>query len=339
MKTHKIYLISLFLILLFSVNSCTKDPLSPLQKEFPNKEKIAKIPFFPVRGNHETEEDVNYITKSLLPAYGDQIHRYNNSSVNYYFDHNNIRIIAVDQFSEFSTSTSTDLFTPLKARGGDINSIGLKWVESVINSSGSNIDHIFISFHKPAFPRYRHIHDSFDAFPEDRNAFWNMLMRHKNKVKAVLVAHTHHYSRIRVSDPTTVGDASFPNDSNGIYQIDGGTTGKEGDPNTLVEIMVKGKNIYFRTIQAKSPSDNFKIIDTFSIMTDPNDTLPISNFAYISDNRNSLQPFQRNLEEIRDMKINPAPCFGKAEFVVDGGDMDPMQENYEEIYLKVFGSK
>ena len=339
MKTNMPKWISLFFIILFLANACTNDKSSRTVKKHFEKGEIAAIPFFPVRGNHETSDDVDYIINSLLPASGVKIHQYNNSSVNYYFDYNNSRFIVVDQFSEFSENSKSSLLTLFEDKGGNINSLGLKWVESIIDSSGQNIEHVFVLFHKPAFPRHRHIHDSFDVFPKERNAFWNMLLKHKDKVRAVFVAHTHYFSRMRVSNPATVDDSSFPNDSDGIFQIDGGTTGKEGYASTIVEIMIQGKNIRFRVVQAKTPSDNFKVIDEWSIISSSNDSLPVTIFAYICDNRDRYNFFQRSLEEIKNMTVNPVPHFGKMEFVFDGGDMDPVQKNHEEIYLKVFGTK
>lgn len=329
-------ILSIILILL-SCSNPVMSPLTPVQKPLPTTQHISVVPFFPVRGNHEGANDVDFIVHSLLPAYGSKVHRLDNTSLNYFVDWKNVRLIVVDQFSQFSHKTNTDLFSYLKPDGGNINALGLKWTESIINSAGPEIDHIFIAFHKPAFPRHRHVHDSFDAFPENRNAFWNMLVRHNDKVRAVLVAHTHNYSRMRVKDPASVGDTGCPDQAGGIYQIDGGTTGKEGMPNTILEIQIRGKNLAFRTVQAASPDNPFKVIDQWTLETDPNDSLPTWNFAYISDNRNSFDSFKRNLEEIKTMTVNPTPVFGKAEFVVDGGDMDPVQENYEEIYLKIFG--
>ncbi len=339
MRTDRIKLAVglLTVLLLLGCSSLIVSPLKPLQKPLPKTQHISAVPFFPVRGNHEGPDDVDFLVHSLLPAYGTEIHRLNDSSVNYYVDWKNIRLIVVDQFSEFSRKTDTDMFSWLKPDGGNINALGLKWTESVINSAGPEIDHIFISFHKPAFPRKRHVHDSFDAFPENRDAFWNMLVRHNDKVRAVFVAHTHNYSRMRVKDPTSVGDTGYPDQPGGVYQIDGGTTGKNGLPNTIVEVHVQGRNLAFRTVQAASSSKPFKVIDQWAIETSPGDSIPSWNFAFICDNRNSFDSFKRNLEEINAMTVNPTPVFGKAEFVADGGDMDSVQENYEEVYLKIFG--
>jgi hypothetical protein len=338
MKNKKHIIVSLvFVFLLISCTDLILSPFSPVEKPLPAVQNIASVPFFPVRGNHEGTDDVNFLVNSLLPAYGTEIHRLDNKSVNYYFDWKNIRVIVVDQFSEFSQETDTDFFSWLGNSGGNINKLGLKWVESIIDSAGPGIDHIFVAFHEPSFPRHRHINSSFDAYPANRDAFWKMLVRHNNKVRAVLVAHTHHYSCMRVKDPATVTETNYPDEPGGIYQIDVGTTGKEGLPNTIVEVNVKGKNLYFRTVQAENSSAPFRVIDHWSFITNPADTIPSWNFAYIGDNRNSYDSYKRNLEEIKNMTLNPAPRFEHAEFVIDGGDMDPDQENYQNIYLKVFG--
>jgi hypothetical protein len=182
-----------------------------------------------------------------------------------------------------------------------------------------------------------HVHDSFDAFPENRDAFWEMLVQHNDKVRGVFVSHTHYYSRMRVKNPSSVGDTGYPDQTGGIYQIDGGTTGKEGMPNTVVEIQVQGTNLTFRAIQASDAVASFEMIDQWQLERDLDDSTAPWTFAFIGDNRNSFDSFTRNLHEIQDMTANPDPTFTRPEFVIDGGDMDPVQENYENAYLGVFG--
>ena len=80
---------------------------------------------------------------------------------NYHADWKNIRLIVVDQYSELGDS-------------GCINAAGLLWVEGLIESA-SLAEHVVLVFHEPAFPRHGHVGGSFDACPDDRNAFWDML--------------------------------------------------------------------------------------------------------------------------------------------------------------------
>ena len=143
-------------------------------------------------------------------------------------------------------------------KAGVIQSSGLGWVEQILCETPAKIDHIFISFHEPAFPRGRHVADSFNADAKRRDAFWRMLLTAGGgRVRAVLVGHTHAYSRMRVRDPGSAAAndlSAFPNDAGGIYQIDAGAAG-HGLTNTLVQIQVEGKKILFRTLMAETGAD------------------------------------------------------------------------------------
>jgi len=338
-KNIKLALLAIILLLI----SCEKRivlpipiPLSPKQVGITHPPRKASVPFYPVRGNHEENQDLYYITDHLLPIYGNDINRLDAKSVNYFFDRKNVRIIVVDQHSEFSIEVDDGLLPDFSRYDGNINELGLNWVESVIDGVGPEIDHVFIMYHSPAFPTYRNIGESFDRFTENRNAFWDMLMSHKEIVRAVFAAHTHYYSKIQVANPRTVPADNIINDTNGIFEINGGTTGRNGAPNTIIEIETNGKNVYFRTVQANDEADDFILKEDWSIINEADKDIDKCTFAFICDHRNSHEPFIRNLREIKAMSINPAPSFNPIEFVIDGGDIDPIQENYEGIYLKIF---
>jgi len=202
--------------------------------------------FLPVIGNHEFEDGrahFQYARDFLIPSIPGAVRRHA-TSCDYYFDHRNVRIIAVDGY--------TDL-----GKAGVINDEGRQWVEQVIKATPSSIDHIFISFHEPAFPRFRHIGDSFDENPEQRNAFWQMLLGYKNRVRAVLVGHTHSYCRMRVLDPAGAAandPKSFPDEVGGIYQIDAGAAGN-AEVNTIIQVQIEDKNVLFRVLQAEAGTD------------------------------------------------------------------------------------
>lgn len=214
----------------------------------------------PVIGNHEFENDgvhFRYARDTLMPLIPSVV-RMHPTSCDYYLDHKNVRIIAVDAY--------TDL-----GKGGVINEEGRKWVEQMIQDAPSMIEHIFISFHEPAFPRVRHLKDSFDHDPEARNAFWEMLLKYRDRVRAVLVGHTHSYYRMRVLDPAGE-DANnpkvFPDEDGGIYQVDAGAAGN-AEKNTIVQIQTEGKNVLFRVLQAeRGASKPFTEIDSWSIIQD-----------------------------------------------------------------------
>lgn len=217
--------------------------------------------FLPVIGNHEFENSgahFRYARDVLIPSIPGAVRRHSNSC-DYYLDHNNIRIIVVDGY--------TDL-----GKNGVINDKGKQWVEETMRATPSSIDHIFISFHEPAFPRFRNIGDSFDQAPEQRNTFWRMLLKYKDRVCAVLVGHTHSYYRMRVLDPTGTeanDPKAFPNEDGGIYQIDAGAAGN-GSVNTIVRVQIVGANVFFRVLQAKKGANEpFAEIDRWSIVHHP----------------------------------------------------------------------
>jgi hypothetical protein len=134
-------------------------------------------------------------------------------------------------------------------------------------SAPENIDHIFVAFHSPAFPR----HDSYNirtAARPARDAFWNMLIAHKDRVRAVFVAHTHAYSRLRVLDPASA-DANdtdaFPDEEGGIYQVDVGAAGN-GVYTIVVMVQIDGDNVSFRVLEAGGGSDDpFSVIDEWQV--------------------------------------------------------------------------
>ncbi|MEW6086990.1 MAG: metallophosphoesterase [bacterium] len=207
------------------------DPLEERYNDYNElfAESSAKPKFLPVIGNHEFEnggKHFRYARDIIIPLIPNVVRRHS-KSCDYYFDYMNARIIAVDGYSELG-------------KNGVINNIGMEWVEQIIMSTPENIKHVFISFHEPAFPRYSHLNDAFNESLRERDAFWEMLVRHRGKVRAVFVGHTHNYYRMRVFYPSGVKANSFtdfPDEEEGIYQIDAGASGK-GDINTIVQVQI-----------------------------------------------------------------------------------------------------
>lgn len=212
--------------------------------------------YYPAIGNHdyETTAERNYIQNTILPAQPN-ITRYSAETADYFIDWKNIRVIVVDAYAEFGDD-------------GCVFSDGLAWVESVINTAVA-ARHIFIMFHDPAFPRFRHVGDSFNACPVDRNAFWNMLVDHKDKVRAVFVGHTHQYCRMRVLDPDSeaANDLDqYPDDEGGIYQIDAGAAGN-GDRNVIIRLEINGDTIMVRVLDADNGLlGSFEVVETFELL-------------------------------------------------------------------------
>ena len=96
-----------------------------------------------------------------------------------------------------------------------------------------------------------------------------MLIRHKKLVRAVFVGHTHEYYRMRVLDPSSdeANDMDkYPDQEGGIYQVDVGASGN-GNRNTVVRVLVNGKNVTFRVVQARNGKNRkFRVKDGWEIL-------------------------------------------------------------------------
>jgi hypothetical protein len=200
--------------------------------------------------------DMDFISDKIITAIPGVV-RMSDKSCTYYYDRENVRIISIDTFSGESGT------------GGVITDTGRTWTEKAITSAPATIDHIFIGFHAPAFPRGRHTSDCFVTNAGQRNAFWNMLIAHKDRVRAVFNGHTHVYCRMRVLNPlgADANDLSkYPDEEGGIYQVNAGST-SQGMKNTFVTVRVKGKDVYFRTYEAQNGKDQpFAVKDEWSII-------------------------------------------------------------------------
>ncbi len=91
---------------------------------------------------------------------------------------------------------------------------------------------------------------------------------HNGKVKAVLVGHMHHYSRMRVKDPRSPeanDTGEYPDQEGGVYQIDCGDSGN-GARSTVVNIEIMGKDVFFRVVDAVDfLGGEFSLIDEWKI--------------------------------------------------------------------------
>ena len=200
---------------------------------------IGKTPLLvPAIGNHAFDakgEDFRYIVDKLIPATGTHL-RYSDKTGDYVVDFQNTRFILLDGYSRLGAH-------------GVINDEGRSWTEKMIVAAPASIENVFICYHEPAFPRMRHVGDSFDEDPALRDAFWQMLARHKDKVRAVFAGHTHYYARVT---------------KNGVQEIDDGSAGGKSDNNTMVEVNVDGKEVNYRALQAANGETSpFAVTDSW----------------------------------------------------------------------------
>ena len=207
--------------------------------------------FLPAMGNHDTHKKQEIFD---IIAKNPQCQRHDANSANYYVDHKNVRFIVVDVYFELG-------------KDGMITQAGIDWVEQVITSAPAAIEHIFVTVHPPAFPRHRHMGEALDENPVTRNAFWRMLVRHQDRVRAVFNGHIHYYYRMRVKDPESPAANDFnqyPDEPGGVWHVSDGSAGR-GPQNTVVLVLVNGGAVTFRAVGAEHGYDKpFNLIDQWN---------------------------------------------------------------------------
>ena len=138
--------------------------------------ELPGLPTYWVRGNHEDEADVAYI-ESLYPSLPYTVNKFDNKT--YSFSYANVHLIILDEYIDDPAGRIKE------------NSALFNWTRSELENTDKGLQ-IFVVGHEPAYPKHRHIGDSLDQFPDDRDAFWQLL--DDNSVEAYFCGHTHYYS-------------------------------------------------------------------------------------------------------------------------------------------------
>jgi hypothetical protein len=137
---------------------------------------------------------------------------------------------------------------------GEVNSALLSLLESDLSKNTKPV--VFVVRHEPAFPqpdaapphRLRHEEDSLDAFPANRDAFWDTLVAYG--VIAHFCGHTHNYNIVRMD---------------GVWQIDAGHArgmADTGAPSTFIRISVwKVGGVTYETYRQNLSTQAYRIAD------------------------------------------------------------------------------
>jgi len=120
----------------------------------------------------------------------------------YSFDHGSIHFVMLNEYWNGKNEPGSDYAT-----GGDIVPALREWLETDLKATDKPF--VFVYGHEPAFPQHRHVGDSLDQYPENRDAFWSLLAKYK--VQAFFSGHIHYY---------------YKELKNGVYQISDGAAGK-----------------------------------------------------------------------------------------------------------------
>jgi len=140
----------------------------------------------------------------------------------YSLDYDSAHLVVINEYCDIDGDNVTD---------GDITDHLYKWLENDLAATAK--EHIFVFGHEPAYPqpdadngRVRHMDDSLNAHPANRDRFWNLLK--SAGVVAYFCGHTHNYSTVQID---------------GVWQVDSGHARGQGDtgaPSTFLILHVNG---------------------------------------------------------------------------------------------------
>lgn len=232
--------------------------LDPVQNTKWTIEKYlgADYRWYPVIGNHElpgsgTEEfegdnlkalnQFNYKNVNLGPS--------NCPNTTYSFDYQNVHFAVLNEYCNETSESATD---------GDIPDYIYEWLSNDLKNSDRKYK--IVIGHEGAFPQpdqengnIRHLGDSLDQYPYNRDRFWNLLSE-SNSI-AYLCGHTHNYSIVKI---------------NGVWQIDTGHARGLGDTtskSTFIRFDVWDDSIKYSTYRLSTTDGQYSLP---YILTDTN---------------------------------------------------------------------
>jgi hypothetical protein len=127
------------------------------------------------------------------------------------------------------------------------------WVDTDLAASSQ--PHKFVFVHEPAYPEVRHIGDSLDANPANRDAFVTML--DNNGTETLFVGHDHYYHHDVASEYPLLGN---------MHQVDAGQIqgpGSGGDGSTIIYVLVDGDMTTYKVY--RSTTGTFTLFEEWTI--------------------------------------------------------------------------
>jgi len=131
---------------------------------------------------------------------------------------------------------------------GDVGPALLAWLEDDLAANTKPF--VFVFGHEPAFPQYRHMGDSLDQHPENRDAFWRLLSRHG--VQAYFCGHVHRY---------------FKEQRDGVWQVCDGHAGRvKGGDRGYLDVSVGPAEAEIKVwIGARENWSDWTLLDTIRL--------------------------------------------------------------------------
>lgn len=161
----------------------------------------------------------------------------------YSWDEGNAHFVVLNLYWNGGTAPGDD------ATGeGDVVPALLTWLEQDLAANTKPF--VFVFGHEPAFPQYRHVGDSLDLHPANRDAFWQLLSRHR--VQAYFCGHVHRYFKER---------------RDGVWQVCDGHAGRvKGGDRIYLDVSVGPTEAEIKTwIAASGDWSDWTLLDTIRV--------------------------------------------------------------------------
>ncbi len=196
----------------------------------------ASAVWYPVIGNHEEETpaDMTWLRdeydngnglRTPLKDFTNQNGPIGTVETTYSWDYLNAHFVVLNQYWNGGTAAGSDVATD-----GDVVPALRTWLADDLVANTQ--PYVFVFGHEPAFPYNRHVGNSLDAYPANRDAFWAVLEQYD--VHAYVCGHTHVYSTHQ-GDKDHVGN---------VWQIDVGAAGN-GDDETFLSVVLNDLEVRY----------------------------------------------------------------------------------------------
>ena len=163
---------------------------------------VSNTPVFYAVGNHEWDGGNSYDMPVLRNKFSG--YSFNPSSgptnceeTTYSYDVGDIHVVVLNEYFDGTSDTGTD---------GDVVNALFDWLKDDLRNTTK--PYKVIVGHEPAYPIVRHVGDSLDGHPDNRNRFWNLLKT--ERVMAYFTGHDHNYHFT---------------EHDGVFECDTGVTG------------------------------------------------------------------------------------------------------------------
>jgi hypothetical protein len=215
--------------------------------------------WYPVIGNHEISDNINNfyeIRDTKVPSLPHIVNYGPTGSQNtsYSWNYENAHFVAINAYWDGTTNSGAD-----RATSGDIRPELRDWIDTdlIANEGGGGDKPEFVFVHEPAYPAHRHVGDSLDQYPANRDAFVSML--NDNEVEAMFCGHTHYYEH----DVST----EFPLLGN-LHQVTNDYL-RAYDHTSITYVLVDGNSSTFRVYRRTSSANPFTLYEEWTVTSGP----------------------------------------------------------------------